>query len=84
MFIVVIDKYIIWLVCVCIVVINKYNLISVCVCGGFFKNIIYVKIIIECFSCVRKNYFDSDIFNLFWVREVCKLFRFMIELFLFN
>lgn len=81
MFIVVINKYITWSVCVCIVVINKYNSISVCVCGGLFKITIYVKIIIERFSCVRKNYFDSDISNLFRVREVCKLFRSMIELF---
>lgn len=81
MFIVVINKYITWSVCVCIVVINKYNSISVCVCGGLFKNTIYVKIIIERFRCVRKNYFDSDISSLFRVREVCKLFRSMIELF---
>lgn len=81
MFIVVINKYITWSVCVCIVVINKYNSISVCVCGGLFKNTIYVNIIIERFSCVRKNYFDSDISNLFRVREVCKLIRSMIELF---
>lgn len=81
MFIVVINKYITWSVCVCIVVINKYNSISVCVCGGLFKNTICVNIIIERFSCVRKKYFDSDISNLFRVREVCKLFRSMIELF---
>lgn len=81
MFIVVINKYITWSVCVCALWLLINITQSVCVCGGLFKNTIYVKIIIERFSCVRKNYFDSDISNLFRVREVCKLFRSMIELF---
>lgn len=83
MFIVVINKYITWSVCVCALwlLINITQSVCVCVCGGLFKNTIYVKIIIERFSCVRKKYFDSDISNLFRVREVCKLFRSMIELF---
>lgn len=81
MFIVVINKYITWSVCVCALWLLINITQSVCVCGGLFKNTIYVKVIIERFSCVRKNYFDSDISNLFRVREVCKLFRSMIELF---
>lgn len=42
MFIVVINKYITWSVCVCIVVINKYNSISVCVCAVAFLKIQFV------------------------------------------